>query len=41
MAAQGDLGQATELAAFEHRKRGQKKANNAKKKKQKRQKKTP
>ncbi|MDP6722979.1 MAG: sulfatase, partial [Pirellulaceae bacterium] len=38
MTEQGDLGQATELAAFEHQKRGQKKTNNAKKKKQKRQK---
>lgn len=41
MTEQGDLGQATELAAFEHQKRGQKKTNNAKKKKQKRQKKAP
>ncbi len=41
MTEQGDLGQTTELAAFEHQKRGQKKTNNAKKKKQKRQKKAP
>ena len=41
MTEQGDLGQATELAAFEHQKRGQKKTNNARKKKQKRQKKAP
>ena len=34
MSAQGDLGQATELAALEHQKRAQKKADKAKKKKQ-------
>jgi len=39
MTAQGDQGQATELAALEHQKRAQKKANKANKKKQKRQKK--